>query len=90
MFDAIKLSMTVYTVLTRISGDTIGKVIFQKVSQPLAPSTLHDSYSEGGIAPSPARNTKIWMPDDDITTNSRSIGPTMNSIRPSLMPMSVR
>ena len=45
----VKESIMVYTRLTRIMGLIIGKVIFQKVSQPVAPSTLQDSYIEGDI-----------------------------------------
>ena len=36
--DLVKASINVYTELTKIIGEIIGKVIFQKVSQPVAPS----------------------------------------------------
>ena len=36
-------SIIVYAAFTRIIGDIIGKVIFQKVSQPVAPSIVQAS-----------------------------------------------
>lgn len=41
--EEVNASIIVYTVFTRIIGDTMGRVIFQKVSQPDAPSMEQDS-----------------------------------------------
>ena len=41
----------------------MGKVISQKVSQPVAPSMLHASYRAGEMLLNPARKMKIWMPE---------------------------
>ena len=43
LLEDVKESMTVYTAFTRIIGLTMGRVIFQKVSHPLAPSMEQDS-----------------------------------------------
>ena len=55
----VKDSVMVYTVLSRITGVSIGRVIFQNFSHSLAPSTLADSYSCGGIACTPDMNSRI-------------------------------
>ena len=44
---AVKESITVYRVLTRRMGLTIGTVIFQKISQEFAPSMWAASNWEG-------------------------------------------
>ena len=53
----------VYTLFTRIIGLIIGKVIFQKFSQAVAPSMLDASYREGAMDCSPARNIRICTPE---------------------------
>jgi hypothetical protein len=45
----VNASIIVYTALTKIIGLIIGKVIFQKVSQEVAPSICTDSYIAGEI-----------------------------------------
>ena len=49
-------------VFTSSRGLTIGKVIFQKDSQAVQPSTSAASYREGDMACSPVRKMIIWMP----------------------------
>ena len=56
----------VYTLLTSTTGLIIGKVIFQKFSQPVAPSMEEASYKEGEMPCRPAKNMRIWTPDDMV------------------------
>ena len=41
-----------------------GKVIFQKLSQPVQPSILAASYMLGGMVCKPDRKMMIWIPED--------------------------
>ena len=43
-------------------GDTMGRVIFQKASQEVAPSTWAASYRWEGMALSPEMNNRICSP----------------------------
>ena len=52
-------SMIVYTAFTRIMGEIIGKVIFQKFSQAVAPSILEASNNDSGIVCKAESKSKI-------------------------------
>ena len=44
-------------------GFTVGRVIFQKLSQPLAPSIFAASYMVVETFCKPERKIRIWMPE---------------------------
>ena len=58
----VKLSMTVKIRHASTIGLTYGSVIFQKNSQPVAPSSCAASRAEAGIFCNAARKIRIWMP----------------------------
>ena len=55
---------TVYTVLTRIIGVSSGKVIFQKLSHFVAPSTFAASNIAGSMERSADRKIRICTPEE--------------------------
>lgn len=61
--ELVKALINEYRRLTRIMGLIMGTVIFQKDSQPVAPSICADSYTDGEMACSPARKITICTPD---------------------------
>ena len=77
-------SMMVYTALTRMMGLIMGKVTFQKFSQPVAPSMVEASYREGDMVCRPARKMRICTPEAMVMSCTRSTAVCTKSSRPPL------
>ena len=63
LFCPVNTSIMVYIALTNIIGLTMGKVIFQKDSHLVAPSTSEASKRAGDIVCKAARNINICTPE---------------------------
>lgn len=64
-------------------GETMGKVIFQKISQEVPPSIFAASYMEMGMDWRAVINSSVWMPDFHSREKILSTNPVTKPTRSS-------
>ena len=82
--------MMEYTALSTIMGESMGKVIFQKDSQAVAPSIFAASYSAGEMPMMPEMNSRICKPDCQLRSNTPLTMPISVATNSVFMPISSR